>query len=424
MAPNELSLVESARLVAQGALTSEALVRACLDRIALREEAVLAWAHLDGEQALREARQRDRSAPLGPLHGVPIAVKDVIDVRGMPTGMGSPIYKDYRPEADAACVAILRAAGAIVLGKTVTAEFAGVAAGPTRHPLAPDRTPGGSSSGSAAAVADRMVAMAFATQTAGSTLRPAHYCGLVGFKPSYNVINRAGLKMSAETLDTIGLIARDVEDATLSFRVLVDRDSAAPAPAADPPRLALFRTHHWSRASADTVFAVEGTAARLERAGALVREVPVPDGFDMLSEARRTINNYERARALAWEYHERRDELSPALAAMLAEGWAIPHDRYLDAIRLAHRWRGWMEETLRYHDAIITATADGEAPEGLSYTGSPAFQEIWTMLHAPAITLPVGTSVHGLPIGVQFVGSVFNDERLLAVGLWVQNVCK
>jgi amidase len=333
--------------------------------------------------------------------------------------MGSPIYDGYRPFADAACVATLRAAGAVILGKTVTAEFAGVFPGPTTHPLAPDRTPGGSSSGSAAAVADRMVPIALGSQTGGSVVRPAAFCGIVGFKPSFGTINRAGLKLAAEGLDTIGLMARDVDDIELVWNVLVNRAPTAPATPDVPPRLLLFRSHHWSRASADTVAAVENTARRLQSEGAVIDELPVPNDFAELSKARVIINGYERARALAWEFNCHADRLSPAMSRVLADGWSVSYESYLGAIQTAERWRSWFADVTGRHDAVLTAAVNGEAPKGLDSTGDASFQEIWTVLHVPSITLPVATGQGGLPIGVQLVGRYLADAALLRLAKWV-----
>lgn len=419
--PRLLTTRVAAALIAAGRLTSERLVQSCLDQIALQEPVVGAWSYLDPQQALRAARARDAEAPRGPLHGIPVAVKDVIDVCDMPTGMGSSIYDGYRPRADAACVATLRAAGTVILGKTVTAEFAGVTPGPTTNPLAADRTPGGSSSGSAAAVAAGMVPVAFGTQTGGSILRPASFCGIVGFKPSFGTINRAGLKFAAEGLDTIGLMARNVGDVALFWSVLVGR-GAAPVPTREtPPRLALFRSHHWHLASADTVAAVEGTARRLQAEGAVVEELALPDGFAELSHARIVINGYERARTLAWEWAQHRDRISPLLARTLELGWSFSAEDYLAAIRTAEHWRHWFDDTMQRgrYDGIVTAAANGEAPTGLASTGDASFQEIWTILHVPTITLPLGVGATGLPIGVQFVGRRLADEALLSLSEWV-----
>src|SRR5436305_2194735 len=274
--PLSLSVRDAAQEIASGRLTAEALASACLDRIAAREGVVGAWHYLDRDAALAAARQRDAEPPRGPLHGIRLAVKDLIDTADMPTGYGSPIYEGHHPAADAACVALARAAGAIVLGKTVTTEFACFTAGKTANPHNPAHTPGGSSSGSAAAVAAGMVPLAFGTQTAGSVIRPASYCGVVGFKPSFGVIPRAGVKMLADSLDTIGTMARNVADAAFFAGVLGGRpglrDVAMPDAA---PRFGLYRTPMWDEAEPSTGAALDHARAALERAGARVADIAV-----------------------------------------------------------------------------------------------------------------------------------------------------
>lgn len=426
-APNRLTAVAAAGQVAAGSLSSSALVQSCLDRIAAREPVVRAWSWLDPRGALDQALACDAGPVKGPLHGIPVAVKDVIDVAGMPTGMGSPIYSDYMPFADAACVAALRAAGAVILGKTVTAEFAGVFPGATTHPVAPDHTPGGSSSGSAAAVADQMVPVALGTQTGGSVIRPAAFCGVVGFKPSFGTISRAGLKFAAEGLDTIGLMARDVDDVALVWRVLVGAGTGAgPAPlagSASPPRLLLFRGHQWDRAAPETVSAIDQTIRHVRDHGATVDELPLPDGFAELSKARVVINGYERARALAWEVQHHPALLSSPMSRVVANGAAMSQESYLDAIRLVERWRNWFARAIEGHDAVLTAAVNGEAPRGLVSTGDASFQEIWSLLHLPAITLPLATGPSGLPVGVQLVGARLDDARLLQLAKWILARC-
>src|SRR5215216_600925 len=247
--PLSLSAREAAQQIAARRLSAEALVAACLDRIAAREAAVGAWHHLDREAALEAARQRDREAPRGPLHGLPIAVKDLIDTADMPTGYGSPIYQGHRPAADAACVALARSAGAVVLGKTVTTEFACFTPGKTANPHNLAHTPGGSSSGSAAAVAESMAPLAFGTQTAGSVIRPAAFCGIVGYKPSFGTIPRAGVKMLCDSLDTVGTMARNVADAAFFAGVIAGRPELRDvAPSEAPPRFGLYRTPMWDEA--------------------------------------------------------------------------------------------------------------------------------------------------------------------------------
>lgn len=422
-APNCLTATEAAGLISSGRLSSAALVQSCLDRIAAREPVVRAWAHIDPAKAIDQARLCDTSPRSGPLHGIPVAVKDVIDVSDSPTGMGSPIYEGYVPFADAACVAALRAAGAVILGKTVTAEFAGVFPGPTTHPAAPDRTPGGSSSGSAAAVADHMVPIALGTQTGGSIIRPAAFCGVVGFKPSFGVVNRAGLKFAAESFDTIGVMARDVDDIALVWRVLAGAGAMSLEMCEAPPRLAVFRGHQWDRAAPETVSAVEQTVRRLRDRGAHIDELQVPEGFAELSKARVVINGYERARALAWELQHHAKRLSGAMLRVVTDGQACSYESYLAAMARVESWRGRIAEIVGSHDAILTAAVRGEAPIGLASTGDASFQEIWSMLHLPAITLPLATGPSGLPVGVQMVGRRFGDAGLLQLAKWVLNTC-
>ncbi len=422
-APNCLTATEAAGLISAGRLSPSVLVQSCLERIATREPVVRAWADINPAKAIDQARLCDASPHSGPLHGIPVAVKDVIDVAGSPTGMGSPIYDGYVPFADAACVAALRAAGAVILGKTVTAEFAGVFPGSTTHPAAPDRTPGGSSSGSAAAVADRMVPIALGTQTGGSIIRPAAFCGVVGFKPSFGVINRAGLKFAAESFDTIGVIARDVDDIALIWRVLAGAGAAPPDLHEPQPRLAVFRGHQWDRAAPETVFAIQQTVRRLRDRGAHIVELQVPEGFAELSKARVVINGYERARALAWELQHHAKQLSRAMLRVVTDGQACSYDSYLAAMARVECWRGRIAEIAGSHDAILTAAVCGEAPIGLASTGDASFQEIWSMLHLPAITLPLATGPSGLPVGVQMVGRRFGDAGLLQLAKWVLNTC-
>jgi Asp-tRNA(Asn)/Glu-tRNA(Gln) amidotransferase A subunit family amidase len=295
-----LSAREAARQITERRITAEALASAYLDRIEAREAMVGAWQHLDREQALEAARRRAAEPPRGPLHGVPIAVKDVIDTADMPTAYGSPIYRGHRPAADASCVALARAAGAVVLGKTVTTEFATFTPGKTANPRNPAHTPGGSSSGSAAAVADGMAPLAFGTQTAGSVIRPGAYCGCIAYKPSFGLINRGGVKPLADSLDTIGVFARSVEDAAFFAGVLTERPAlrhlAVPQQA---PRFGLYRTPVWDQAEPATAVALDAARAALERGGAVVAELQIAPEHEGLAEAQDTIMWFETVRALA-----------------------------------------------------------------------------------------------------------------------------
>jgi Asp-tRNA(Asn)/Glu-tRNA(Gln) amidotransferase A subunit family amidase len=416
---NEWPATELARGIAAGEFTCEAVVRACLARIADREPVVHAWTNFDPQRALAEARALDRAASRGPLHGVPIGIKDVIDTFDMPTEMGSPIYLRNRPPADAAGVALIRAAGAAILGKTVTCEFAGVTPGATANPHDETRTPGGSSSGSAAAVADCMVPVALGTQTGGSVLRPACYCGVIGYKPTYGAFRRVGVKAAAEGLDTIGLIARSLDDIVLVRAVLLGRQPA-PIPAMPaPPRVGLTRTHLWEHAQPETVEAVEEAAKCLNEAGAEVIDVKLPDEFAGLSHAREIVNDRERAMAMADEWHRHRDRISERLRKIIQRGLDAPPDDYAAAVRLAERCRAGLDAAFGAADVLLAPCVRGEAPEGLHYTGDPGFQALWTLLHAPALTLPTGIGPNGLPVGIQLVGRRHDDERLIAASKWI-----
>lgn len=415
---------ETARAIAEGRTTSEAAVGACLARIAEREETVRAWAFLDPDLALAQARARDEAAtPVGPLHGVPVGIKDIFDTADMPTEMGSPIYAEHRPAADAAAVAILREAGAVILGKTVTAEFAGTHPGPTTNPHDPARTPGGSSQGSAAGVADFMVPVALGTQTGGSVLRPSSYCGIVGFKPGFGTFNRAGIKFAAESLDTIGLHARNLEDVVLVRDVLTGRTPGGIVPLAGPPRIGVCRTHLWHLAEPATVAAVEDASDALGRAGAAVDEVALPAAFEALTDARRAINDYERARAMAHEWRTDRERLSLAMRKTVASGLAVPYADYRRALALTEDCRRLLDGLFEDRDALLAPAVNGEAPLGLDYAGDPAFQALWTMLHVPAITIPTHRGPNGMPVGIQLVARRGADDRLLSVAEWAWARC-
>jgi amidase len=416
---NELSATEAARLIREGKVTSVELVRACLDRIEAREPKVKAWATIDPELALSQAKERDRGPVRGALHGVPVAVKDVLDTADLPTEMGSPIYKGHRPPADAACVVAARAAGAVILGKTVTCEFAFMAPGPTANPHNPRHTPGGSSSGSAAAVADFMVPLAFGTQTGGSVQRPASYCGTVGYKPTFGLFNRQGLKFASESLDTIGLMARSVDDVALGRDVLTGVAHPADLTPRAPRRIGLCRTYLWSKASAESKEAVETAATRLAAAGVQVEEFTLPEDFAGLTQARDIINNIERVRGMAHEWQHHRDRLSAQLTRCIELGLETPQRDYVDALRLVERCRIKLDAIMDGFDLLLAPSATGEAPLGLEWTGDSTFQGLWTALHVPTVSLPVHAGPNGLPVGLQLIASRFGDEKLLQAASWV-----
>jgi len=416
-----LTAREAARQIAERRLTAEALTAACLDRTEAREAVVGAWQYLDREHALAAARRRDVEPPRGPLHGIPIAVKDLIDTADMPTAYGSPIYRNHRPAADASCVALAKAAGAVVLGKTVTTEFAAFTPGKTANPRNPAHTPGGSSSGSAAAVADGMVRLAFGTQTAGSVIRPAAYCGVVGYKPSFGLINRAGVKPLADSLDTVGILAGTVEDAAFFAGVLSERPAlrhlAVPSQA---PRFGFYRTPMWDQAEPETVAALDAARGALERAGAAVAELAIAPEHHGLAEAQNTIMCFEAVRAFAYERIERSAELSPRFAQMLDAGMAIGADVYDQARARAAAARAGLAAFCGGYDAVIVPAAPGEAPAGLGNTGDPVFNRTWTLLGVPCATLPGRWADNGLPTGVQLVGRVGDDARLMACAAFLE----
>jgi Asp-tRNA(Asn)/Glu-tRNA(Gln) amidotransferase A subunit family amidase len=417
---NALTASEIVRAVASGEATCEAVARACLERIDTRETDIHAWASVDPELALARARELDRGPPRGPLHGVPVGVKDIIDTADLPTEMGSPIYRGHRPATDAACVGLTRAAGAVILGKTVTCEFAGMTPGATANPHNLAHTPGGSSSGSGAAVADFMVPVAFGTQTGGSVIRPAAYCGVFGFKPTFGAFNRRGVYPAAESLDTLGLIARSLEDLELVSAVLELRPSTPPGALETPPRVGLCRTPLWQAAQAETVTAVEDAAARLAKAGARVREVALPDEFAGLRfAARETINNYERAAAMAHEWSGHREAISERLRKRIELGRAMPRAEYVAALRLGEDCRARLPAVFEKVDVLLTPCANGEAPRGLGETGDPGFQAIWTILHVPALTLPTHRGPNGLPVGIQLVAARHADQQLFGCARWI-----
>src|SRR5215218_10204388 len=416
---NQLSATEISQGIAAKKFTAEAVVRDCLARIEAREPVVKAWATIDPDSALRQARALDSGPRRGALHGVPIGVKDIIDTADLPTEMGSAIYKGNRSFSDAACVAIVRAAGAVILGKTVTAEFAGMSPAPTTNPHNPAHTPGGSSSGSAAAVADFMVPAAFGTQTGGSVLRPAAFCGVVGYKPTFNLINRAGIKFAAETLDTIGVLANTIDDVELITSVLVNKPPAN-RKLDSAPRLGLCRTPLWDTAAPETMQAVEDSASRLAAAGASVREIALSEEFSRLYHAsRETINNYERARSMASEWAAHGERVSKVLGDRIKLGMATPHAEYLSALALAESCRSLIEPHFEGIDAIIAPCTKGEAIAGLSHTGDPAFQQFWTALYVPSMSLPTHRGPKGLPVGIQLVAPRYQDELLFACARWV-----
>jgi len=421
---HELSAGEIIRGTSAGDFSVEQVATACLERIVERDTQIHAWEALDPEALLNEARALDRKPDRGPLFGVPVGIKDVIDTADLPTQMGSPLYRGYQPRFDAACVAQIRQAGALMMGKTVTAEFAGTAPTRTRNPHNLAHTPGGSSSGSGAAVADYMVPVAFGTQTGGSVLRPAAFCGVVGFKPTFGSYNPVGTKPAAESLDTIGLIAREIDDIELFHSVLTGATAALASRPRSPPRIGLCRTHVWETALSETKLAIDDAERAIVGAGGQVQEVQLPGDARQLTEERAIINAYERARGLSHEWFHGKEQLSDRLVQVCERGFAISAERYTQAQRVATASRQEVAGLFSKYDALLTASTPGEAPSGYEYAGDPRFQEIWTLLHLPTISLPTHIGPTGLPVGIQLVGAHYEEQRLFALARWLTDKVK
>ena len=394
--------------------TSEAAVRGCLERIAERDPQVRAWTCVDPESALAQARAADAEPePRSPLHGVPVGVKDIIDTGDLPTEYGSPIYAGNRPDADAACVARLREAGAVILGKTQTTEFAYYHPAVTTNPHDPGRTPGGSSSGSAAAVADGMVPLALGTQTAGSVIRPASFCGVAGLKVTHGSIDMTGIRPLSERLDTLGLFAREAAALDPLLAVLADVESA-PMPA-EPPRVGFARTARWDEADADARAALEDAAGTL---GA--EEIELPGELDEAVDAQARIMAVDVAASATAEYEHHREELSEELLELIEAGLAIDAAANRADLETAERAAAALPRAFAEHDAIMTLAAPGQALDGLGDTGDPVFCRVWTLLGTPAISVPGMTGADDLPIGVQLVAPRGRDAELVAAAAWAQ----
>ena len=434
-AGERLGVVAVARQIRDGKISSEELTRACLARIEAREPEVQAWAFLDPEHALRQARAADewrkRGRPLGPLHGLPVGVKDIIDTADMPTENGTVLHAGRRPRQDATLVSLLRAAGAVILGKTVTTELAVYAPNKTRNPHNLQHTPGGSSSGSAAAVADGMVPLAIGTQTNGSVIRPASFCGVYGFKPSHGLIPRTGVLVQSPPLDTVGVMAANLEDLALLAEPLMAFDAKDPAsrPRARPnlldalgeappvpPKLAFVRSPVWDQAEKD---AKAGFAELVEALADQVEDVELPSAFQDAIELHRSVMEADLAKSFAREYERGRDRLSARLREMIERGQEIRAVDYNRAVQRISALNAALAEVFGTYDAILTPAAPGEAPQGLGSTGSPIFCTIWTFCGTPAVTLPLLTGASGLPIGVQLVGEKGDDARLLRTARWL-----
>ncbi|MGW8227690.1 MAG: amidase [Gammaproteobacteria bacterium] len=431
----EISAAEAAAAIRSGEITSEELVQACLDHLTASEDSVDAWVHLDPEYALEQARAADlhrRSGmSVGPLHGIPVGVKDIFDTKDMPTEDGTVLHAGRTPACDATVVALLREAGAIIMGKTVTTELAVYAPGKTRNPHDPARTPGGSSSGSAAAVAAHMVPLAIGSQTNGSVIRPASYCGVYGYKPSHGLISRYRVLQQSRVLDQVGVFGRTVDDVALLAQQLMafdDRDpdmrprsrpnligTVAQEPLV-PPRLAFVKTPAWEQADKD----VQDAFAELtEFLGDEVEELDMSDLLENAVSWHRTIMEADLAKSFRREYERAKAGLNVILQEMIERGQqclAIDYNSALEHIPAMNRA---LDEILLGYDAIITPATTGEAPVGLESTGSPVFCTPWSLCGVPSISVPILQGTNGMPIGVQMIAAKHDDARLLRTAKWL-----
>ncbi len=413
---HELDAAEAAARIADGRMTSRALVSACLDRIAERDGELRAWTHVEPAHALGQACMSDAAGP-GPLRGIPVGIKDIFDTADLPTGYGSPIHRGHRPTRDSACVAALRRAGAVILGKTATTEFASPVPAGVRNPRDFSRSPGVSSSGSAAAVADCMAPVALGSQTGGSMIMPAASCGVVGYKASLDGIDRGGLRHLRPSLDTIGVFARSVADIAL-VRAAMSAAPPIPLDGTPPPRIAVCRAPHWEEAEPATVAAVDDAAAAMERAGATLADIVLPPAFDAAEDAFTTITAVEGGRSLAYEIAHHRDRLNAWIGGQAALGERSTEADYAAACETAARCREAMMQVFERFDVILTASAPGEPTADLTGIQKSSFNRIWTLMHGPCINLPGFSGPEGLPVGVQLVGAVGDDDRLIRFADW------
>ncbi len=432
---NQLSALDAASAIREGAISAEQLMAACLARVREVDGQVQAWAYLDADHALQRARARDdlrkEGVPTGPLHGVPVGIKDIIDTADMPTEDGTVLHAGRTPAADASLVSTLRAAGAVIMGKTVTTELATYAPGKTRNPHNPEHTPGGSSSGSAAVVAAGMAPLAVGTQTNGSVIRPAAYCGVYGFKPSYGLISRGGVLRQSRSLDQIGVFGRTLDDVALLAELLIGGDAADPDTAprarmplwetarqAPPltPSIAFIKTPVWDRAERETHEAFAEAVAHL---GDRAEELELPVSAAQAWEWHRIVMQAEMAANFDAEWERGRERLSDSLREQLARGRAISALDYQKALARMSLVNEALGEIYASYDAILTPAATGTAPRGLDSTGDPAFCTLWTYCGMPALNLPLMRGANGLPLGVQLVGPRMGDARLLRTARWL-----
>lgn len=415
---NMLDAFDVASGIRAGSFTAAEVMRACLDRIGARDPTIGAFISIDPDTAMARAEAADRSVPTGALHGVPFAIKDIIDTDFAPTGWGFKPYASHRPARNAVCVELFLAAGAVPVGKTVTTEFAYFRPGKTANPANTAHTPGGSSSGSAAAVADAMVPLAFGSQTAASLIRPAAYCGVTGYKATRGALDLGGIMGLSGSLDSLGVLARSARDLALCRQVL----SGAPG-AGDPfadrfPRLAFMRGPHWWEGSIDMREVCQSAVTSLKAAGAEIGELAHSDVFEALTEAHKTVMAFDAARARIYEIRHHCDQISPQFLALAEEGAATDWSSYRAALQLRDAALRGLAPAFLEFDAIIAPAAPGPAPEGLSATGDPLYSRSWALLGVPCVAVPVVRTP--LPQAIQLISAAFSDDRLMAVADWAE----
>jgi len=417
---NHLSAHALAAMVRDGEVRPSQVMAAHLDRIKDREAVIGAFQTLDAARAMERAYAADSLPIGGPLHGVPFVIKDIIDTDDMPTGWGSELYAGRHPDRNAACVQAFLNAGAIPVGKTVTTEFAYFRPGKTANPANPAHTPGGSSSGSAAAVADFMAPLAFGSQTAASLIRPAAYCGVCGFKPTTGRYDLTGVMGLSESLDTLGVLARDPQDLMLSDAVLRGTDLPLPFEFDDAlPRIGLMRGPYWQDGSVEMRDTCARALAVLEATGADIGEIAHPSVFSELTQAQITVMGYEVARQRAAEYAVGVPGISPQFHDLVTTGLAVSDAEYHAALDLRDRAGAILDQVFRDIDALLVPSAPGPAPMGLDKTGDPLYSRMWNLLQVPSVALPFGACQTGLPLGIQLIGRKGDDTRLLDIAAWV-----
>ena len=434
----DLTVAEAADRIRKREVSSVALAESHLNRIAQLEPGLKAWVTIDMEDVLGTAHQRDHelesTGPRGPLHGIPVGLKDIFYTAGMKTTACSPIYADFVPTYDATCVSHLKEAGAIVLGKAVTTQFANTDPSPTRNPWNSAHTPGGSSSGSSVAVATRMCPVALGSQTGGSTCRPASYNGIVGLKPTYGRISRYGVVPVSWSLDTVGILVRTVEDAAITLGAMAGWDPKDPGSSSEPvpdyrvaldtapeqPRIGLMRGFFMEQCDEEVRKHTEDAVQHLAQGGAIIEEVDLPESFATCHAAHRIMMYLECATFHEELFKEHADDYAPKLRGIIESGLLIPGVRYLQAQRMRRVLRRELEATAVKVDAILTPTTATPAPRDLTTTGDARFQSPWTLAGLPTITIPSGLSRSGLPLGIQLAGPPFKEEGLLAVARWCE----